>query len=146
MIHQFKVYGRIRGKGRPRVTRNGKHTYTPKETVNWERKIREAYINSGGGHFGNKPLMMIVISRREVPKSRPKNVTEESDTFMPDADNILKAVEDALNKIAYYDDKQIILPIPLKAKRKRDRLEHLEIIISDEIDEELLEAKIKGLL
>jgi Holliday junction resolvase RusA-like endonuclease len=35
----------------------------------------------------------------------------------PDASNILKLVEDALNGIAYKDDSQIVASIPLKAPR-----------------------------
>lgn len=145
MIHRFNVYGKVRGQARPRVKKNGKGVYKPKTDRNWEKKIKEAYINSGGGYFGEKPVALAVISYRELPKSRPKKITEESDILKPDASNILKSVEDALNKIAYKDDKQIIFAVPLKAKRKRGRKEHLEIIISDEFDEETLENWVRRL-
>lgn len=145
MIHKFKVYGKIRGQGRPRVTYDRRHTYKAENDRKWERKIKEEYINSGGMHFGNKPIAMAVISHRTLPKSYSKKIVDESDTIKPDASNILKSVEDALNKIAYDDDKQIVCAIPLKTKRKRDQREHLEIIISDEFDEEKLEDIVRRL-
>lgn len=146
MIHSFEVYGEVRGQGRPRVDFTRRRTYKDRKDVAYERRIKDAYINSGGGHFGKVPLMMIVISHRELPHSKPKSIESESDTYKPDGSNILKAVEDALNKIAYHDDSQIVCAIPLKAKRRRGEPERLEIIITDEIDEELLEMKLKGLL
>lgn len=145
MIHRFKVYGKVRGQGRPRVNYSRRSTYKPNEDKKWERKIKEEYINSGGMHFGDKPIAMAVISHRAIPESYSKKIIEEPDTIKPDASNILKSVEDALNKIAYYDDKQIVCAIPLKKKRKRDQREHLEIIISDEFDEEKLEEIIRRL-
>lgn len=146
MRHEFTVYGIVRGQGRPRVDYKRKRTYKPKQDKQYERKIKEAYINSNGGHFGNKPLAMVVISHRELPKSKPKRITEEHDTLTPDASNILKSVEDALNKIAYDDDSQIVCPIPLKMPRRRGEPSYIEVIISDEIDEYELERQIKELL
>lgn len=146
MIHEFRVYGEVRGQGRPRVHPSGKWLYKDKRDVEAERRIKDEYINSGGGHFGSKPLMMIVISHRQLPVSKPKKITRESDTLKPDATNICKSVEDALNGIAYYDDSQIVLPITLKSQRERIEMEYTDIIISDEIDEDLLEAKVMGLL
>lgn len=146
MRHEFKVYGKIRGQARPRVTHNGKHTYKPKEDVNWERKIREAYVNSGGVYFGNSAVAVAVISHRTLPKSTPKKIEKQSDLCVPDASNILKSVEDALNGLAYKDDRQIVCAIPLKMPRKRQEVEFLDIIITDEITEEMLEKSIRGLL
>ncbi|KJU83118.1 Endodeoxyribonuclease, RusA-like protein, partial [Candidatus Magnetobacterium bavaricum] len=40
------------------------------------------------------------------PKSLPRKVTEH--TKRPDLDNLGKAIMDALNKVAYYDDSQIV--------------------------------------
>lgn len=146
MIHEFRVYGEVRGQGRPRVDYKRKRLYKDKRDVQAERRIKDAYINSGGGHFGDKPLMLIVISHRHLPDSKPKRIKRESDTLKPDGTNICKSVEDALNGIAWHDDSQIVCPICLKAQRKRDDIDHMDIIISDEIDEDLMEAKVRGLL
>jgi len=39
----FEVPGKVRGKGRPRFMRNG-HTYTDKNTVAYEKAIKNAYL------------------------------------------------------------------------------------------------------
>lgn len=146
MINEFRVYGEVRGQGRPRVDYNRRRLYKDKRDIKAERRIKDAYINSGGGHFGNKPLMLIVISHRHLPASKPKRITHESDVLRPDGTNVLKSVEDALNGIAWHDDSQIVCPICLKAPRERDSIDYIDIIITDEIDEDLMEAKLRGLL
>lgn len=54
-----------------------------------------------------------------IPKSRPKHIKYEANTFKPDADNIAKLVMDALNGIAYKDDKQITELYVRKHERQR---------------------------
>jgi Holliday junction resolvase RusA-like endonuclease len=63
------------------------------------------------------PVIFSLVSHRHIPKSWPKRRHGEQDTMKPDASNILKLVEDALNGIAYKDDSQIVASIPLKAPR-----------------------------
>lgn len=67
------------------------------------------------------PVVFAVVSHRKVPKSWPKRRIGEQDTVKPDSSNILKLVEDALNKLAYKDDSQIVAEIPVKAPRFGDR-------------------------
>ena len=146
MIHEFKVYGEVRGQGRPRIHPSGRSLYKPQKDREYEQKIKRAYIDSGGQHFGKAPLAMVVISHRALPKSRPKRVTHEPDVLTPDASNILKAVEDALNGIAYDDDRQIVLATPLKMPRTRLEVDYLDILITDEFDEMELEERVRGLV
>lgn len=146
MIHQFTVYGEVRGQGRPKVDFTRRRVYKDKRDVVAERRIKNAFINSGGKHFGNKPLMMMVVSHRILPDSKPKRIQSEPDILKPDTSNILKSVEDALNGIAYYDDKQIVLAVAMKTNRTRFGNDYVEVCITDEIDTELMEAKAKGLL
>lgn len=146
MIHEFRVYGKVQGQGRPRIHPSGRSLYKPPKDREYERKIKEAYINSGGEHFGKVPLAMVVISHRALPKSRPKRVQMESDILKPDASNILKAVEDALNGLAYDDDRQIVLATPLKMPRTRLEVDYLDILITDEFDEIELEQRVRGLV
>ena len=119
MEHTFTVYLKVRGQGRPRVDYTRRRTYKDKADVSYERQIKEAYINSGGGWFGKKPLKMIVETYRSLPVSRPKKVSREHDTKKPDATNIAKACEDALNGIAYVDDAQIVEVHIIKHPRER---------------------------
>lgn len=146
MMHEFRVYGEVRGQGRPRIHPSGRWLYKPKKDVEYEAKIKREYIDSGGQHFGKRPLAMLVISHRSLPNSRPKKVSSEPDIVKPDASNILKAVEDALNGIAYDDDRQIVLPIPLKTPRTRLEKDYIDVLITDEFDDEELEAKVRRLL
>lgn len=146
MIHEFRVYGEVRGQGRPRVDFTRRRVYKDNRDIEAERRIKDAYINSSGTHFGSKPVMVIVVSHRHLPSSKPKKITSEHDVYKPDASNILKSVEDALNGIAYEDDSQVVCGIPLKAQRERDGVDYMDVIITDEIDEELMEAKIRGII
>lgn len=133
MIHRFRIYGTVRGQGRPRFKKFGK-TYKDKKDEKWENAIKEAYINSNGINFGSKPLVMIALIHRRLPDSKPKYVESEMDVYKPDADNIFKGIADALNGIAYDDDKQIVAAIPIKMPRARRDGEYIDVLISDETD------------
>ncbi len=128
--HTFTSYVKVRGQGRPRVDFTRRRTYKPDLDRSYEQKLKADYINSNGPHFGHKPLVMTIDVHRELPKSRPKRVTSEADVFKPDATNIAKAVEDALNGIAYYDDAQIVRAVCHKHERVRCR-EHLTVTIEE---------------
>ena len=144
MIHKFKVYETVRGQGRPRFKKFGK-TYKDPKDIKWENAIKEAYINSNGVNFGSKPLIMAVLIHRAMPNSRPKYRESEMDVFKPDADNIFKGIADALNGIAYDDDKQIIAAIPIKLPRIRMDGEYVEVMITDEINMADLRYRVEGL-
>lgn len=128
--HAFRVYEKVRGQARARSTRRGIH-YKPATDRAYERAIREAYINSGGPNFGAAPLSVEVIAHRALPGSYPKRITSEMDVHKPDASNILKSVEDALNGIAYRDDAQLVDVRCAKAPRVRLVQEYLEITIEE---------------
>ena len=113
------------GAARPRVTRNG--TYTPKRTREYRRLVRDAFMASGGRKLSG-PLDVRIDVYRELPKSRPKRVTSEPDTFKPDIDNIQKNVLDALNGLAWDDDAQVVHVDAWKHPRER-RDEHLVVRI-----------------
>lgn len=122
--HAFTYHGQVRGQMRPRFSKFG--TYKAKADKEYEDKIRKAYINSGGVHFGDKPVYIKVTVHRQLPKSTPRYVEFEPDTHKPDASNIIKSVEDALNGIAYDDDRQIVEAYCVKCCRTRSP-ENMEI-------------------
>lgn len=66
------------------------------------------------------PVIFCLVSHRGVPRSWPRRRIGEQFTCRPDNSNLVKLVEDALNKIAYHDDAQIVAEIPLKAPRLGD--------------------------
>ena len=104
------------GKQRPRFNGKTHHTYTPKKTVDAEKQIRAAYLKASGGYRypDNTPLSMTVIAYYPVPTSASKKqraLMLGRDIFpakKPDWDNIGKLVADAINGVAYDDDKSIV--------------------------------------
>lgn len=114
---RFTVYGKVRGSARPRVTKFG--TYIPKETRAYRASILSAFIDAGGRALDG-PLAVRVDVYRALPKSRPKRLESEPDTFKPDVDNIGKNVLDALNAHAWADDSQVVELTVVKHPRIRE--------------------------
>lgn len=119
MSREFIVYGEPVGKGRPKFTTISgfTKTYTPEKTVSFENLVKLSYQEA----FGNeKPfdkdeqLEVRITAFFQIPKSASKKKAAQmlsgfiKPTKRPDLDNVAKAVLDALNKIAFYDDSQII--------------------------------------
>ena len=94
-------------KGRPRfgTTKAGKrYTYTPDRTAHAEALIREALIDKG--YFDKHiPLRIEATFYRPKPKSLPKKVNLP--VAKPDLSNLLKTLEDALEKFVFANDSQI---------------------------------------
>ena len=115
MSVHFKVYGKGKGKERPRFTRQG-ITYTPKTTIHYEQEIKGAYIEASRGRnlFGDRPVLMVVVEHKVIPKSTSKKnrqlmlTDEKFPATKPDYDNVAKIVSDALNGLAYKDDSQVV--------------------------------------
>ena len=113
----------VRGKGRVRFVRQTGRTYTPDSTAQAMHEVRDAWERASGGQFaeGGKPVCVSIITRRPLPRSRPKGVLVEPDTYKPDADNIAKLVLDALNGTAWEDDTQVTSLSVMKMPRERER-------------------------
>ncbi len=101
-------------KARPRVFFN-KHigrvmAYTPKKTMGYEEHIR-CCVPPG---IFTGPIVVSIWAYRSIPKSMSKKLRKEAidgtlrPTTKPDLDNITKSVLDALNKISFNDDSQIV--------------------------------------
>lgn len=118
---RFVVPGRPRGKGRPRFRRAGNFvsTYTPAETAAYENLVALEY-QAAGGKMIEGPVEVYVTAWYPIPKSLSKAKRAEMDRGMyaphskPDADNVLKAVLDGLNGVAYKDDTQVQLATVLR--------------------------------
>ena len=96
-------------KDRPRFDTRTKHTYTPTRTTQDERAIRQAWRDKVGERYKHHAteVRMFISVRRPLSKSNPKYWAGRPDLGMPDTDNIDKLVRDALNGVAYKDDRQI---------------------------------------
>ena len=110
---EFTVPGIPVGKGRPRFMRNG-HTYTPQKTRDYEDKVVQCWkCQSGKGFAAGVPLAAHITAYFPLPKSLSKKRAAALDgthhTKKCDADNVAKAILDALNGHAYNDDSAIAL-------------------------------------
>lgn len=114
----IRINGEPRGKQRPRFTKQGR-AYTPKETRQYEQEIREAALKAAAIQQYTKPsadcpVQVRITSHCTIPKSWSRKKREAAQqgkirpTVKPDADNIGKLICDALNEIAYHDDKQVV--------------------------------------
>lgn len=127
----FDVFGKVRGKGRPRFTRGGR-PYTPKATRDYEAAIRDAFENATGRppEPFSGPIAVSIMTYRQLPKSTPKSVSSEPDTHKPDIDNVAKIVLDALNGVAWEDDAQVVSLTASKLNRTRSP-ERLSVSITE---------------
>jgi Holliday junction resolvase RusA-like endonuclease len=94
-------------KGRPRMTRNG-HAYTPKRTLEYEQQIAALYK---GPFFDEDQLVEVSLVFTKDGTTINIIGHENKDWKHPlkgDIDNYVKSVLDALNGVAWVDDKQII--------------------------------------
>lgn len=116
MRKMIVVNGQPQGKARARtVTQGGKtHSYTPPKTAAYEALIAGEYRSAfPGAEPATGPVQVKITAYFLVPKSWPRRRKQEAlagliaPTVVPDCDNILKVAADALNGIAWADDKQI---------------------------------------
>ena len=105
---RLTIIGQPVAKARARtVVNNGKtHTYTPTKTAVAEDAIRYEWMKQGKPRLEG-PLAFHVWAYIQRPKSVP--IKKRSyPTVAPDDDNYRKLASDALNKLAFHDDCQIV--------------------------------------
>lgn len=134
----FSVPGRPQGKARARtVINNGRvHTYTPDKTAEYEKLVKTIYRQASKGQMmDDGPIMVTITAVFEPPASVSKKQLEamlDGRSFpqkKPDLDNILKIILDALNGVAYADDKNVIGVVGKKEYGMSARVEvKLEIL------------------
>lgn len=106
---RFTVPGPPIPKGRPRVFR--RNTITPKETVQYERKVALCARTAGAKRIDGDVSLSVAFY---MPTAR-----------RADLDNLCKAVMDSLNGIAWNDDSQVSM---LFASRLVDRADPRAVV------------------
>ena len=104
----------IRGKGRPRFTRNG-HAFTDEKTRNYENLVKLLAMQAmekAGATVTDKPVRATINAYFEIPKSYTKKkvqaiINGEIKPAKPDCDNVIKGISDGCNKVIFKDDVQI---------------------------------------
>ena len=122
---EFTVYGEPKGKGRPRFG-NGR-TYTPKTTTEYEKNVLSAYMDKYHTLKLKNEIWVQIRAYMGIPQITPKKrragMIGTGVTKRPDVDNIAKIILDALNGVAYDDDKQITRLIISKEYDETPRVE-----------------------
>lgn len=139
MLHvMFNVDCNPVGKQRPKFRKIGNfvQTYTPKKTVDFEQQVRKAAEKAMGGMEPLETPVALYCYVRLLPgRSFPKKRLEAclngfERPKKPDLDNVVKAVQDALNGVIYKDDAQIV---SLHATKKYDMNPGIEILVKEEL-------------
>lgn len=107
----FWVEGVPVAKGRARITTRGgsPRAYTPARTRDYEARVREAAVAAmAGAPPFSGPLAARIDASWPALQSGPKALRSAAPTSRPDADNVAKAILDALNGVVYRDDAQVV--------------------------------------
>lgn len=98
-------------KARPRFTKTG-HAYTPDKTKDYEETVRQCWQLAHKG-MATSVIELCCDFYMPIPKTFSKGMAKLAEEGKirpdkkPDIDNLVKAVQDALNAVAYTDDKLI---------------------------------------
>lgn len=92
------------------------HMHDDPRNVAYADRVRWAWRDAGAVNFGGSPIELAVVAQFPRPKThwRRDGALSSSEsrashkTSRPDLSNIIKAVEDALNGLAWTDDSQIV--------------------------------------
>ena len=115
-LGRFQVPGDPQGKGRPRFVRATGRAYTPSETLHYEDRVAKIAALV----FEGKPIPLgpDVPVKLEIAATftRPKRLFRRKDPMgriyatrtRVDADNIGKTIGDALQRILFADDRQVV--------------------------------------
>lgn len=107
----FTVKGQPKGKGRPRFTENG-HVYTPESTRIYEEEIKIRYKEKYKNEMLDGNIAVEVFINKKPASylgiKKYNKLLGKYCNIKPDTDNVVKAVLDALNGVAYADDKNVV--------------------------------------
>lgn len=110
----FFVPGEPVGKAARVRTKNG-HTFLPERTRDYMATVaHEAHLAMAGAPLFEGPVGISITIRVQAPKKRSKAMQTELSLDRawapkkPDCSNVLKGIEDAMNKIVWRDDAQVV--------------------------------------
>lgn len=136
---KFIIPGKPQGKARPRFRRcsNYVSTYSPKQTIEYENKVKKLAIEQCKDKLNKEYTGIVKVSIKAYFKPN-KSVSKKQYNLLigtehlkkPDSDNIAKIICDSLNGVAYKDDSQVAY---LEVKKEYSKEERVEVAISYEL-------------
>lgn len=96
-------------KARPRLNRNTGTVYTPLNTKTFEARLKEQYLAAGGVKYLGPVGLYLSLHADHICLDVMPLAVGPARPLRGDIDNYTKAVQDALNGVAYEDDKQVRL-------------------------------------
>lgn len=118
---KFTVMGKVQAKQSARFCKIGNFikSYQSQNVIDYANWVKSCFCMAYPEHkaevFKDKMLAIKIVAYFEIPKSKSKKWQEQAKQGLimaakkPDTDNISKNIKDALNKIAYPDDAQIVI-------------------------------------
>ena len=136
---KFEVPGSPIGQGRPKFSTINGHAkaYDPEKSRNYKAYVKllaTQAMREQGFTMIDGPCCLDIMAFFEVPKSKSKKFKErallglERPTKKPDIDNIVKALQDALNGLAYKDDSSIVY---LSVAKCYSEIPRVEVILRE---------------
>lgn len=114
---EFDILGKTKAKQSFKIGKDG-FKYTPADVKSYANWVRLSFMQKYPKHlpsvYQDKQLMVEIDVDFAIPKSFSKKKAELArggyirPTVKPDCDNIAKNINDALNGLAFPDDKQIV--------------------------------------
>ncbi len=112
--------------------------YTPKETTDYENRVKAAAARAwGDAEPSLRPIELQVTIYAEIPESWSKWKREAATrgeilpTGVPDVDNIVKAVSDAMNGVVYRDDGQVVTVDAVKLYAAEGAEAYVEVAVRE---------------
>jgi Holliday junction resolvase RusA-like endonuclease len=88
------------------------HSYLPAKTADFQKLVAWEYVRQGGENFGKNAISIVLHIEKGFPKSYSKakrdKLRSQICTEKPDCSNVLKAIEDGLQGVAFDNDKQVV--------------------------------------
>lgn len=145
MKRTFTVPGAPQGKGRARVSTMGgfARAYTPEKTAKYENLVRLCYIEQYRQAKLKGAVRAVITAYYPIPKSFSRVKRENAikgllrPQIKPDADNVVKVIMDALNGLAYDDDRQVVQIFISKYYGEAC----VKVVLEDESEEDLKEER-----
>lgn len=137
---KFVVPGKVQAKQSARFCKMGSFikSYQSTKVVDYANWVKQCFLMAYPEHrpesLNGEMLEIHTIAYFEISKSKPKKFQELARNGQirpitkPDTDNICKNIKDALNKIAFPDDSQIVKEI---IEKKYSDSPRAEIVIKN---------------